>query len=162
MKLPDAGSLHSRIDLQRTFAFPDIRHVGEVSMPDLRFQRRSDPVLALQKKGVCKVCTGNGVMRDKAAVRCTTQVFSSAGISCSLRGENSPRFASTSGGVPGEQHQSAGARRHRWAPVRLTTRQAAKSDPSRVKCPRVSKVKRAIRLYESPRRIDGPSQLSLL
>ena len=68
MKLPDAGSLHSRIDLQRTFAFPDSRHVGEVSMPDLRLQRRSDPVLALQKKGVCQVCTGNGVMRDKAAV----------------------------------------------------------------------------------------------
>ena len=68
MKLPDAGSLHSRRDLQRTFAFPDICHVGEVSMPELRLQRHSDPVLALQKKGVCQVCTVNGVMRDKAAV----------------------------------------------------------------------------------------------
>lgn len=51
MKLPDSGSLHSRRDLQRTFAFSDSRHVGEVSMPDFRLQRRSDPILALQKKG---------------------------------------------------------------------------------------------------------------
>lgn len=162
MKLPDPGSLHSRRDLQRTFAFPDSCHVGEVSMPDLRLQRRSDPVLALQKKGRVRFApeTVRCVIKLQSQVHHTSLqlrrhfLFTERGEFSAFRFNQRRRS--------GEQHQSAGARRHRWAPVRLTARQATKSDSSRVKCPRVSKVKRAIRLYESPRRIDGPGQLSLL
>ena len=101
MKLPDPGSLHSRRDLQRTFAFSDSRHVGEVSKPDFRLQRRSDPVLALQKKGRVRFAP--------ETVRCVIKLQSQVHhTSLQLRRHflftergDSPRSASTSGGVPG-------------------------------------------------------------
>ena len=113
-------------------------------MPDLRFQRRSDLILALQKMSACQFCTGNGVMCDKAAV--AGQVLHESlqlrqHFLFTERGEFSA-FRFNRQRRSGEQHQSAVARHYRMTLVRLTTRQATKSDLSWVNCLRISKVKR--------------------
>ena len=93
-------------------------------MPDYRLQRRSDPILALQKKGRVRFApeTVRCVIKLQSQVHHASLqlrrhfLFTERGEFSALR-FNQRRHS-------GEQHQSAGARRHRWTLVRLTARQA--------------------------------------